>query len=80
MMTLEPLHKEIYFDFASRFFKGKKGSIEEDVLPVTFAFPDQSRDLRCSLAKEARCQRYALHAETQTETRRRATFRSENRV
>ena len=31
MMTLEPLHEEIYFDFASRFFKDKKGSIDENV-------------------------------------------------
>lgn len=31
MMTLEPLHEEIYFDFASRFFLAKKGSIDESV-------------------------------------------------
>ena len=31
MMTLEPLHEEIYFDFARRFFLAKKGSIDESV-------------------------------------------------
>ena len=31
MMTLEPLHEEIYFDFARRFFLAKKGSIDENV-------------------------------------------------
>ena len=30
MMTLEPLHEEIYFDFARRFFLAKKGSIDEN--------------------------------------------------
>ena len=31
MMTLEPLHKEIYYDFASRFFQAKNGEMSEDV-------------------------------------------------
>ncbi len=31
MMTLEPLHKEIYYDFASRFFREKKGELLESV-------------------------------------------------
>lgn len=31
MMTIEPLHKDIYYDFASRFFKDKKGELSEDV-------------------------------------------------
>lgn len=31
MMSLEPLHEEIYFDFASRFFQAKNGSIDESV-------------------------------------------------
>ena len=30
-MAIEPLHKEIYYDFASRFFKDKKGELSEDV-------------------------------------------------
>ena len=30
-ISLEPLHEEIYYDFASRFFKAKKGSIATDV-------------------------------------------------
>lgn len=31
MMNLEPLHEEIYYDFAARFFTAKKGSISPDV-------------------------------------------------
>ena len=31
IMAIEPLHKEIYYDFASRFFKDKKGELSEDV-------------------------------------------------
>lgn len=31
IMTLEPLHEEIYYDFANKFFQAKKGSIDEDV-------------------------------------------------
>lgn len=31
IMAIEPLHKEIYYDFASRFFKNKKGELSEDV-------------------------------------------------
>ena len=30
-MGLEPLHEEIYYDFARRFFEAKKGSLNEDV-------------------------------------------------
>ena len=30
-MGLEPLHEEIYYDFARRFFETKKGSLSEDV-------------------------------------------------
>ena len=31
IMAIEPLHKEIYYDFASCFFKDKKGELSEDV-------------------------------------------------
>ena len=31
MMSLQPLHKEIYYDFANRFFKEKGGSFSEQV-------------------------------------------------
>lgn len=31
MMTLQPLHEEIYYDFASRWFKAKKGSFNGEV-------------------------------------------------
>lgn len=31
IMAIEPLHKEIYYEFASRFFKNKKGELSEDV-------------------------------------------------
>ena len=31
MMSLEPLHEEIYYSFASRFFQAKKGCIDENI-------------------------------------------------
>ena len=31
MMSLEPLHKEIYYDFAARFFTDKRGELSEQV-------------------------------------------------
>lgn len=31
LMELNPLHEEIYYDFASRFFEAKKGSISQEV-------------------------------------------------
>ena len=31
MMTLQPLHEEIYYDFASRWFEAKKGSLNKEV-------------------------------------------------
>lgn len=37
MLSLEPLHKEIYFDFVSRFFQAKKGSIDENVFQQLYA-------------------------------------------
>ena len=30
-MSLNPLHEEIYYDFASRFFNGKKGELSQEV-------------------------------------------------
>ena len=31
MMSLNPLHEEIYYDFASHFFNGKKGELSQEV-------------------------------------------------
>jgi len=34
-MGLEPLHEEIYYQFANRFFENKKGSFSTEVQPST---------------------------------------------
>ena len=31
MLCLEPIHEEIYYDFASRFFEAKKGTFDRDI-------------------------------------------------
>ena len=31
MLCLEPIHEEIYYDFASRFFEAKKGMFDRDI-------------------------------------------------
>ncbi len=46
-----------------------------DAVAVTLASVVESRDLRCPLAQEARCQRDTLHAYTTTEAHHRRTFR-----
>ena len=30
LMELNPLHEEVYYDFANKFFEGKKGSLDKD--------------------------------------------------
>lgn len=37
MMTLQPLHEEIYYDFASRWFEAKKGSLSKEVFQQLYA-------------------------------------------
>lgn len=37
IVTLKPIHEEIYFDFASRLFSAKKGSLAEDVFHELYA-------------------------------------------
>lgn len=40
MMTLQPLHEEIYYDFASRLFEAKKGSLNEEVFHQLYTLFD----------------------------------------
>lgn len=40
MMSLQPLHEEIYYDFASRWFEAKKGSFNEDVFHQLYTLFD----------------------------------------
>lgn len=40
MMTLQPLHEEIYYDFASRWFEAKKGSFNEEVFHQLYTLFD----------------------------------------
>ena len=46
-----------------------------DAVAVAIASVVESRDLRCPLAQETRCQRDTLHAYTTTEAHHRRTFR-----
>jgi hypothetical protein len=40
MMTLQPLHEEIYYDFASRRFEAKKGSFNKEVFHQLYTLFD----------------------------------------
>lgn len=40
MMSLEPLHEEIYYDFAARFFNAKKGSMSPSVFSQLYKMFD----------------------------------------
>ena len=40
MMTLQPLHEEIYYDFASRWFEAKKGSFNKEVFHQLYTLFD----------------------------------------
>ena len=51
-----------------------------NVVAIAFASVVESRDLRCPLAQETRCQRDVIHAHPTTEAHHRRTFRPQNRV
>lgn len=40
MMTLLPLHEDVYYDFASRWFEGKKGSFSREVFQQLYSLFD----------------------------------------
>jgi len=40
MMTLQPLHEEVYYDFASRWFEAKKGSLSREVFQQLYSLFD----------------------------------------
>ena len=40
MMTLQPLHHEIYYDFASRWFEAQKGSLSKEVFQQLYSLFD----------------------------------------
>ena len=40
MMTLQPLHEEVYYDFASQWFEAKKGSLSREVFLQLYALFD----------------------------------------
>ena len=40
MMTLQPLHEEVYYDFASQWFEAKKGSLSREVFQQLYALFD----------------------------------------
>ena len=40
MMTLQPLHHEVYYDFASRWFEAQKGSLSKEVFQQLYSLFD----------------------------------------
>ena len=49
-MGLKPLHKEIYYDFARRFFENKKGSLSQDVFRYIYQrFEGVTRNIQLML-------------------------------
>jgi len=49
-MGLDPLHEEIYYDFARHFFEGKKGSLDQDVFHYIYQrFEGVTRNIQLML-------------------------------
>ena len=49
-MGLDPLHEEIYYDFARRFFEGKKGTLSQDVFHYIYQrFEGVTRNIQLML-------------------------------
>ena len=64
MMTLQPLHKEIYYDFASRWFETKKGSMDEKVFMQLYdMFDGYTWYLQCILNRLYETERHVTDFE-----------------
>jgi AAA+ ATPase superfamily predicted ATPase len=63
-MGLEPLHEEIYYDFARRFFEGKKGSISADAFHDIYQrFEGVTRNIQLMLNRLYETERHVSKTE-----------------
>jgi len=60
-MGLDPLHEEIYYDFARHFFEGKKGSLGQDVFHYIYQrFEGVTRNIQLMLNRLYETERHVI--------------------
>lgn len=63
-MGLDPLHEEIYYDFACRFFENKKGSLSQDVFHNVYQrFEGVTRNIQLMLNRLYETERHVTKTE-----------------
>lgn len=63
-MGLDPLHEEIYYDFACRFFENKKGSLSQDVFHYVYQrFEGVTRNIQLMLNRLYETERHVTKKE-----------------
>ena len=67
-MGLEPLHEEIYYDFARRFFENKKGSLSQDIFHDIYQrFEGVTRNIQLMLNRLYETERHVTKKEQEDE-------------
>ena len=63
-MVLDPLHEEIYYDFARRFFEDKKGTLSQDVFHYIYQrFEGVTRNIQLMLNRLYETERHVTKTE-----------------
>lgn len=76
-MGLDPLHEEIYYDFACRFFENKKGSLSQDVFHYVYQrFEGVTRNIQLMLNRLYETERHVTKTEQVDETIRHIVNRN----
>ena len=76
-MGLEPLHEEIYYDFAKRFFEGKKGTLSSEVFhDIYHRFDGVTRNIQLMLNRLYETEKNVVNLEQVNEAVRYIVNRS----
>ena len=76
-MGLEPLHEEIYYDFAKRFFEGKKGTLSSEVFhDIYHRFDGVTRNIQLMLNRLYETEKNVVNLEQVNEAVRYIVTRS----
>lgn len=76
-MGLEPLHEEIYYDFAKRFFEGKKGTLSSEVFhEIYHRFDGVTRNIQLMLNRLYETEKNVVNLEQVNEAVRYIVNRS----
>ena len=76
-MGLEPLHEEIYYDFARRFFEAKKGSLSAELFRTIYQrFSGVTRSIQLILNRLYETEKHVVHEEQLNEAIRHIVFRN----